>query len=158
MVDKNIIWSEKQNRYYTIPVPKKGKDNKCWGGDNVSYHHKHEWVKNELGQPRKCEHCKSETKPKNHYQWANKSGKYLRDLSDWIRLCARCHWYYDKESRMKHIESRRILPKDFICLHCRILFTPKSTARGTTNRGVRKYCSQICANRRRVINKQIRGR
>jgi len=28
--------------------------------------------------------------------WANKSGEYLRDKDDWIRLCCKCHKKYDK--------------------------------------------------------------
>lgn len=42
-----------------------------------------------------CEHCKSTTKKR--YEWANASGDYLRNLSDWIRLCKSCHIKYDKD-------------------------------------------------------------
>jgi hypothetical protein len=27
--------------------------------------------------------------------WSNKSGKYLRDISDWRRLCVKCHKFFD---------------------------------------------------------------
>ena len=29
--------------------------------------------------------------------WANRSGRYLRELTDWVRLCAKCHKAYDRE-------------------------------------------------------------
>lgn len=29
------------------------------------------------------------------FEWANKSGDYKRDLSDWLRLCISCHRKYD---------------------------------------------------------------
>ena len=44
-----------------------------------------------------CEHCgKKKTTPKSIH-WANKSGKYLRKLSDLIALCVKCHSEYDKK-------------------------------------------------------------
>ena len=30
------------------------------------------------------------------YQWSNISGKYLRDVKDWQRLCVLCHSKYDR--------------------------------------------------------------
>lgn len=41
----------------------------------------------------KCERCHRTDKKK--YEWANKSGRYLRDLTDWIRLCTSCHRLHD---------------------------------------------------------------
>jgi hypothetical protein len=64
-----------------------------WKGDDVGYHALHRWVGKKLGRPSKCEHCGTETARK--FEWANKSGKYLRSLDDWIRLCTRCHRKYD---------------------------------------------------------------
>lgn len=67
--------------------------NKKWKGDKVGYRALHYWVERQLGKPKKCDFCEIETK--NRYHWANRSGKYLRDVSDWIRLCAKCHKTYD---------------------------------------------------------------
>lgn len=72
-----------------------GEKNYLWKGDKVSYRSLHHWVARWLGKPSKCEHCdKIGYGRKMH--WANKSGKYLRDLKDWIRLCPSCHTKYDK--------------------------------------------------------------
>lgn len=74
---------------------KKGSIPQNWKGDAASYVSVHEWVKNKLGSPKKCEHCKRDGLSGTQIHWANKSHKYRRVLSDWIRLCARCHKKYD---------------------------------------------------------------
>lgn len=53
------------------------------------YSYLHRWVSRFLGKPRICSECGT-TESKN-YDWANISGKYLKDLSDWKRLCRSCH-------------------------------------------------------------------
>ena len=53
----------------------------------------HAWIKRELGKPMQCSNCK--TKRKTQYDWANRSHKYKKVISDWIRLCAKCHIEYD---------------------------------------------------------------
>lgn len=70
-----------------------GKDHPLWKGDNVSYSGLHYWLARRLGKPRVCDHCGTITAKK--YEWANKSGKYKRDITDWVRLCSRCHRIYD---------------------------------------------------------------
>ncbi|MEK7120476.1 MAG: hypothetical protein AAB840_00095 [Patescibacteria group bacterium] len=67
-----------------------------WKGELASYVAKHQWVTRWKGKPRKCEMC-STTKAK-HYEWANISGKYLRDLDDYMRLCKSCHHKFDNIS------------------------------------------------------------
>ena len=65
----------------------------AWKGENVGYFALHSWVRRKLGTPQKCEHCgKTET---GRYYWANKSHEYKRDLTDWLRLCGKCHAGYD---------------------------------------------------------------
>ena len=66
-----------------------------WKGDNVSYQALHSWVRLRLGRPMKCEHCGRTDKKK--YEWANISGEYKRELSDWVRLCTKCHRIFDKD-------------------------------------------------------------
>jgi len=51
----------------------------------------HQWVKRRLVRPNKCCKCGGTGK----IQLANKSGKYLRNLNDWIWLCVFCHRQYD---------------------------------------------------------------
>lgn len=49
----------------------------------------HLWVERRLGKPRLCDNCKDTDAKK--YEWSNISGRYLRDLTDWRRLCVPCH-------------------------------------------------------------------
>ena len=82
-----------------------------WKGDKVGYFALHKWIQRKLGKPQKCEnpscfyprpykdrheHGKLMFSSKK-YEWANVSGEYKRDFSDWIRLCVSCHVAYDKE-------------------------------------------------------------
>jgi len=61
--------------------------------DNPGYDAIHEWVERWKGKPKKCIFCGSE----RNVQIANKSGKYLRQLDDWLFLCKKCHCRYDYE-------------------------------------------------------------
>src|SRR3990167_2850426 len=74
---------------------RKGEGNPGWVGDRVKYFGLHMWVSKNFGQPGTCEQC-GRTRLKGRYiHWANKTGKYLRDRNDWMRLCAKCHVGYD---------------------------------------------------------------
>ena len=66
-----------------------------WKGDKVGYSGLHRWVPKKLGKPDTCEHCKRTGLSGNAIHWANRSGKYKRSMSDWIRLCSSCHRKYD---------------------------------------------------------------
>lgn len=70
--------------------------NQNWKGDGVGYRTLHTWVEKHLGKPRHCAHCHSANKSPRNYQWCNISHAYKRELSDWIRLCAKCHSAYDR--------------------------------------------------------------
>ncbi len=70
-------------------VIRRGSDNPRWKGDAVGYGGIHSWMTKEFGRPSKCEDCGTEKA--TTYDWANVSGTYLRDRSDWIRLCRSCH-------------------------------------------------------------------
>ncbi len=59
----------------------------------MGYRGVHNWVERKLGKPKTCSECEDNTK--TYYEWANISGNYLRELSDWKRLCASCHRKYD---------------------------------------------------------------
>ena len=74
----------------------KGNRSFYWKGQNVSYSGLHIWVKKELGSPNKCEFCGKLENDNRKIHWANKSGKYKRVLSDWLRLCVYCHSAYDR--------------------------------------------------------------
>lgn len=54
----------------------------------------HKWVYKNLG---KAKVCSNNSAHKGQIEWANKSGKYKRDLKDWVSLCQKCHISYDKK-------------------------------------------------------------
>lgn len=66
-----------------------------WKGDEVGYRGVHYWLTRRLGKPTKCEHCGIDGLSGRKIHWANISQKYLRDITDWIRLCAKCHKGFD---------------------------------------------------------------
>ena len=72
-------------------------------GSKAEYSRLHYWVEKELGKPKKCEHCG--TTEARIYHWANKSHRYKKELTDWLRLCRKFHKSYDYP---------RIPIKDFI--------------------------------------------
>lgn len=63
--------------------------NGLWKGNNATMEAQHAWIVRRLGKPKKCEHCG--TTEDKMYHWANLSGKYHRDVTDYIRLCVPCH-------------------------------------------------------------------
>lgn len=66
-----------------------------WKGSKVSYSGLHYWVVRKKGKPTTCEHCGKTNLYGKFIHWANKSHEYKRDLTDWLRLCAKCHKKYD---------------------------------------------------------------
>ncbi len=83
-------------------VPKiAGENHVRWKGDKVSYSGLHYWVYKNLGFPTKCENCGFQSENHRKIHWANKSGKYLRKIEDWIRLCVPCHSKHDKKIKNK---------------------------------------------------------
>lgn len=69
--------------------------NSSWKGDKVGYRCLHLWIERKLGKPNFCEECRNGKLKPRQYQWANKSHEYKRELSDWVRLCVKCHKQYD---------------------------------------------------------------
>jgi len=69
----------------------------AWKGDEVGYRSLHHWIEKLKGKPTQCEFCKTDNLTGHQIHWANKSQQYKRDLSDWLRLCVKCHRAYDKE-------------------------------------------------------------
>jgi hypothetical protein len=77
----------------------RGEQHPSWVGDKVSYNALHVWVRRQLGTPEACSLC--DTKTAKRYDWANISGEYKRDVSDWIRLCRGCHIRLDRSRIVK---------------------------------------------------------
>ena len=66
-------------------------NNPMWKGDNVSLVPLHQWIRRRKSKPEFCEFC-SISKP---YDLANISGKYRRDIDDFMWLCRSCHMKFD---------------------------------------------------------------
>jgi hypothetical protein len=62
----------------------------------TNYYTIHNWVEKKLGKPQECSGCGRNDN--RRYEWANISGKYLQDTSDWKRLCKKCHHELDEIS------------------------------------------------------------
>src|SRR3990167_8398912 len=69
---------------------------------SVGYKALHQWVVGCLGKAKRCDGffigliCKGLEK---RFEWANISGEYKRDLSDYIQLGHSCHMKFDKVSK-----------------------------------------------------------
>jgi len=90
---KTLEWN------FHIAESEMGEKNHRWKGDEASYRAKHAWVERRLGKPDTCDHCGNSSLRHRQYHWANLSGLYKRELSDWARLCSFCHSEYDKKKR-----------------------------------------------------------
>lgn len=70
-------------------------NNPKWKGEEVGYEGLHLFVRSRLLNPGVCSQCGKN----GRLDLANKSGKYSRELSDWLWLCRKCHRAYDKIRR-----------------------------------------------------------
>lgn len=77
-----------------------GQKNPMWKED-AKYRTIHIWVCHWKGQSDVCEKCGKNGLVSQQIQWANKDHKYSRILDDYIRLCAKCHYNYDKEHGLR---------------------------------------------------------
>lgn len=66
-----------------------------WKGDGAGYVALHAWVRVRRGTPTQCEMCPENRNDTKYFDWSNISGEYKRDLSDWQRLCKKCHAKFD---------------------------------------------------------------
>lgn len=73
-----------------------------WNGTIQEYKALHYWIGKYLGKPEVCSNCGNIVTGKKIH-WANKSGKYKKDSSDWIRLCAKCHYKFDNVDKRRGI-------------------------------------------------------
>lgn len=77
-----------------LPHPS-GINHPKWLGDRISYRGLHKWVVKTLGQPTKCSNCNQDNLAGQQIHWANISHNYKRNVTDWVRLCSKCHKGYD---------------------------------------------------------------
>lgn len=92
---KGKHWKISPEKLVNMKRPE-GENSIHWIGDKVGYRGLHNWIEKQRGKPDYCEQCKKDDLPHRHYHWANVSGEYRREVSDWKRLCAKCHKKYDK--------------------------------------------------------------
>jgi ppGpp synthetase/RelA/SpoT-type nucleotidyltranferase len=64
----------------------------------------HYWVERNLGKPEKCVKCGLERYKQHTMHWANISGEYKKDISDWSQMCAKCHKAFDNDRDMNILE------------------------------------------------------
>jgi len=112
-------------------------------GEQAGYDAKHYWINKKLGKPKYCEFCKKTNK--KNYQWSNKSGHYIKDISDWQRLCISCHIKYDRDKR------KEIIIK---CKMCGIQVKTKSKKRIFCS----KKCSSKYYHKKKYANTNIFGK
>jgi hypothetical protein len=62
-------------------------NNPNWKGDSVGYYALHIWLSRNFGKASKC----ANGHIAKIYHWANISGEYKRDISDWHELCQSCN-------------------------------------------------------------------
>lgn len=74
-----------------------------WKGGLAGYSAKHKRIIKHFGRPSKCEFCGSSAA--KQFDWANVSGDYKDDISDWKRLCKKCHNGWDASRRHNYEKS-----------------------------------------------------
>lgn len=72
---------------------KKGKVHPNWKGNKVGYISLHEWIRKRKGNAKKC--VLNPSHKSKRFEWANISGKYKRNVNDYIELCPSCHRKFD---------------------------------------------------------------
>lgn len=74
-----------------------------WKGEDATYWTKHRTNTKKHGNPPYCKDCglKGENNKGGKWtiQWANISGNYLRDISDYKGLCSKCHAKFDGKTK-----------------------------------------------------------
>jgi hypothetical protein len=73
----------------------KKNEGKHFKGTIREYKAIHAWMYYHLGTAKQCVFCGSN----DNVEWANKSRQYYRDLSDWVELCKKCHFAYDRQTQ-----------------------------------------------------------
>ena len=80
-----------------IGIAVTGESHGLWKGGDVSYKALHDWLNRHKGKAQHCEYCNKISK---RYHWANISGKYIRDVNDYLSLCVSCHFRLDKNKNV----------------------------------------------------------
>jgi hypothetical protein len=94
---------ERKSRRLKWKFPDKlyiGENHFHWKGMSAGYRTKHLWIIRHYGKADHCENpdCKHKS---NNFDWANISGKYLRERSDYKQMCRSCHIKMDYSKKPK---------------------------------------------------------
>jgi len=111
-------------------------DNPNWKGNKISIGGMHARLKRYYGESKKCSNCG--TLDAKRYDWANISGEYKNEYSDYERLCRSCHVKKDKNwiKKENNIYKKYDYTLSAKCKKCNIIFKCKSYDR--------QYCSKNC--------------
>ena len=82
----------------------KGAEHSHWKGDKVGYRGLHYWLHREKGKPQGCKCGRTGCR----FQWANKDGKYRRNINDYISMCPSCHKKHDIKLKKKKQNGKKI--------------------------------------------------
>lgn len=97
-------WFKKLNIHSRIAAKRnqKGSKNSSWKANEATYAAFHYRVVSERGRPNICMACG--TQDASIYEWCNLTGRY-DDISDYMRMCRKCHRKYDKNRKnsSKHV-------------------------------------------------------
>jgi hypothetical protein len=90
-----------------------GEKNGMWKGDQVGYFGLHYRIIVKFGKhPSYCELCGARGKKNGRMwsiHWANKSGEYKYERSDWFPLCVPCHRAYDDSIAKMWITRKKLM-------------------------------------------------
>lgn len=87
-----------------------GENSRAWKGDKAGYVAIHTWLRNTYGKASRCESPNCESKSPKRYEYANLSGEYKRDRSDYIQLCPSCHRKMDMSPELIAKVSKNLKP------------------------------------------------
>ncbi len=86
-----------------MSLSKQNEKHPLWKGEQASYTAKHIWIRRHYGKAQMCQNLDCECKNPKRFDWANLSGKYLREIKDYIQLCVSCHKKADLNNNIKKL-------------------------------------------------------
>jgi len=95
---RKIGWKLSKEARQKMSISRTGTGNSMWKGNKVGYRGIHTWLNRQIGKPTTCQNCKRTNLTGHAIHWANISKKYKRDITDWIRLCVKCHINWDRNN------------------------------------------------------------
>ena len=96
------------NKGTFIYTGKSGEEHHNWK-TKPGYDALHDWVRRHKGKAKHCEQC-GDNEPRA-YNWANISGEYKRELSDFKSMCVPCHMEYDNHPWLRRKNGQAIIGK-----------------------------------------------